>query len=265
MKPAIQWDPADYAEHSASQQVWARELLAGLSLRGTERVLDVGCGDGRVTAEIARLVPRGATVGVDISPEMIRHARVTFPATRFPNLRFQEMDARCLRFAEPFNLVLSNAALHWVDDHPAFLRGAAASLVPGGRLLVSCGGRGNAQDMFLAVRATLRLKRWRAFFRNLTRPYFCHGTDEYERWLPRHGFAVRAVRLTGKDAVFPERAALAGWFRTTWLPYTQRVAPDAREEFIADVLDRYLAKHPADAEGRIRVRMMRLEIDGVKR
>ena len=66
-----------------------------------------------------------------------------------------------------FDVVFSNAALHWVDDHQAFLRGAASALRPGGRLIVSCGGKGNAHDVFLALRPEMRLKRWREFFRKM--------------------------------------------------------------------------------------------------
>lgn len=264
MNPPVQWNPADYAANSASQLAWARELLARLRLRGNERVLDVGCGDGKATAELARLVPRGAVIGVDNSPDMIRHARVTFPADRFPNLRFREMDARRLQFTGPFDVIVSNAALHWVDDHPAFLRGAAACLVSGSRLVVSCGGRGNAQDVFLVVRSAMRLKRWRDCFRDLARPYFFHGPEEYERWLPRFGFRPGMVRLVEKDTAFADRGAFAGWFRTTWLPYTQRVPERQREEFVADVATRYVTKHAPDTSDQIHVRMVRLEIEAEK-
>jgi trans-aconitate methyltransferase len=192
---------------------------------------------------------------------MICFARSTFPPGRFPNLRFCEMDARRFQFSEPFDLVFSNATLHWVDDHPAFLRSAATCLVPGGRLVVSCGGRGNAQEVFLAVRSTMRLKRWREFFRSLARPYFFHSAEEYERWLPRFGFRPGDARRAEKDTAFTDQAAFAGWFRTTWLPYIQRVPEAQREAFVADVATRYIAKHPPDAAGRIHVRMVRLEIN----
>ncbi|HTY87320.1 MAG TPA: methyltransferase domain-containing protein [Candidatus Acidoferrum sp.] len=283
------WDPAEYAVHSAVQQSWARELIAGLKLRGDERILDVGCGDGKVTAEIARAMPRGSVVGIDASAEMIAFARKTFPSSAIPNLTFQVGDARGIgavgratpgappsgtgggqRAARPplaagqFDLIFSNAALHWVDDHPAFLRGAAAVLKPGGRLVVSCGGKGNAHDVFLALRPEMRLQRWRQFFRKLEAPYFFYSPADYDKWLPRFGFKTRSVKLAPKDAVYAGRDGFAAWLRTTWLPYVQRVPDKLREEFIAAVADRYLARHPPDAAGHVHVRMVRLEIDAIK-
>jgi trans-aconitate methyltransferase len=264
VSPTAKWNAADYAANSAAQQIWARELITQLRLRGDERVLDVGCGDGKVTAELARAVPKGSVSGIDASPEMIRFARKTFPPGKHPNLEFQVMDARHIRLARRFDIIFSSSVLHWVDDHPAFLRSAAACLRPGGRLVVSCGGKGNAQDVFVALRPEMRLKQWCKFFRKMPKPYFFHSPADYEKWLQRFGFKTHSVKLSPKEAVYQGCDRFAAWFRTTWLPYTQRVPEDLREEFIAGVVDRYLAKHPPDAEGRVRVRMVRLEIDAVK-
>jgi trans-aconitate 2-methyltransferase len=306
VSPTAEWNAADYAANSAIQQTWARELIAQLQLRGDEHVLDVGCGDGKVSAEIAQAVPRGSVVGVDASLQMIEFARKTFPRGRFPNLEFHVMDAREIRPAallslsphqkeeragvrrlvasnsKPlapalsplgrgeggkttwFDIVFSNAALHWVDDHRAFLRGAASVLRPGGRLIVSCGGKGNAQDVFVALRPEMRLKQWRKFFRKMPKPYFFHRPAEYEKWLPRFGFKTRSVKLSPKDAVYKGRDRFAAWFRTTWLPYTQRVPENLRDDFVAAVTDRYVARHPLDDAGQVYVRMVRLEIDAVR-
>jgi trans-aconitate 2-methyltransferase len=261
---SVLWDPADYAANSSPQEIWARERIATLQLRGGEHVLDVGCGDGRVTAEIARAVPAGAVTGVDASAAMIGFARATFAPARFSNLQFRVMDARRLELTQTFDIVFSSSALHWVDDHRAFLRGASSCLRSGGRLVVSCGGRGNAQEVFLALRPEMRLQRWRQFFRRMEKPYFFYSSGDYRKWLPRCGFKVRRVRLSPKDAIYHGPEGFAAWLRATWLPYTQRVPGNSREEFIAAVTNRYLAKHPADAAGHVRVRMVRLEIDAVK-
>ena len=299
----MKWNAADYAANSSVQQTWARELITRIRLRGDEHLLDLGCGDGKVTAEIARLVPRGLVVGLDASAEMIRFARKTFPAKKNPNLQFQTGDARKIHAGEfisanakateagaPFDVVFSNAALHWVDDHAAILRGAASVLKSGGRLLVSCGGKGNAHAVFLALRPVMRLTRWRGFFRRMPLPYFFYATTDYEKWLPQARFKIGSVKLAPKDVAHPGREGFAAWLRTTWLPFTQRVpekvaqasrlfgsAVDTkltgkmpvplaglREEFIAAVVERYVAKHPPDAAGQIYVRMVRLEIDAVK-
>jgi trans-aconitate 2-methyltransferase len=287
--PATTWNAAAYAANSAVQQSWARELIAKLKLRGDERVLDVGCGDGKVTAEIARAVPRGHVLGVDASAEMIAFAKKTFPPSKTANLKFQICDAREINNKVPagskskpltptlsplgrgegeasagFDLVFSNAALHWMDDHEAVLRGAASVLKPGGRLVISCGGEGNAHDVFLALRPEMRLQRWREFFRKMPLPYFFYAPSVYEKWLPKFGFKVHALKLVPKDATYLGAEGFATWLRTTWLPFVQRVPENLREDFMAAVTRRYVAKHPPDARGNVHVRMVRLEIDAGK-
>jgi trans-aconitate methyltransferase len=262
---SVQWNAAEYAAHSAVQQSWARELIARLHLRGHEHVLDVGCGDGKVTAEIARAVPQGRVLGVDASPEMIAFAQKTFPPAQIPQLKFHVGDARKLGSGlGAFDLLFSNAALHWVDDHEAVLRGAAAVLKPGGRLVISCGGKGNAHDVFLALRPELRLSRWRGYFRQLPAPYFFHAPEDYEQWLPKWGFKIVRLQLAPKDATYAGADGLTAWLRTTWLPYVQRVPENLRADFVAAVTRRYLAKHPPDTEGQVHVRMVRLEIEAMK-
>jgi len=259
------WNAAEYAANSAVQHSWAREIIARLNFRGDERLLDVGCGDGKITAEIARALPRGQVLGVDASPEMIGFAKKSFPPSKNTNLTFEICDARRLgNIAGNFNVVFSNAALHWVDDHEAVLQGAACVLKPGGRLIISCGGKGNAHDVYLALRPEMRLERWRPFFRKMPMPYFFYSSDDYKKWLPKYGFKSGSAHLVPKDAAYAGADGFATWIRTTWIPFVQRVPENLREEFIANVTRRYLAKHPPDKEGKVHVRMVRLEIDAIK-
>lgn len=88
--------------------------------------------EGKVTAAIAREVPLGRLVGLDMSPDMIRYARTHYPIGEYPNLEFVKGDMRTIKYFQQFDRVFSNAAMHWVNDHPAVLRGIYRSLVPGG-------------------------------------------------------------------------------------------------------------------------------------
>ena len=101
------WDAREYEKHSQGQQKWARELIEKISLKGTENVLDLGCGDGKVTAEISKIVSKGSIIGVDNSAGMIKLATDRHSEAIYPNLSFQEMDAGDLNFNDCFDLTVN--------------------------------------------------------------------------------------------------------------------------------------------------------------
>ena len=123
---------------------------------GHEAILDVGCGDGKITAEVAKAVPNGFVLGADSSTAFIDYARSHYPLSIYPNLQFEQMDARRLAYNRQFDIIFSNATLHWVDDHRAFLAGCRRLLKPGGKLIVSCGGAGNANEVMSVVNGLIR-------------------------------------------------------------------------------------------------------------
>jgi trans-aconitate methyltransferase len=256
-----EWNAREYARHSASQFAWAQELIAKLALAEHERVLDIGCGDGKVTAAIAELVPAGRAVGIDSSPGMVTLAEATFPPILYPNLAFRLLDARQLDFEAEFDVAFSNAVLHWIADHPAVLAGVRRSLAHGGRLLFQMGGQGNAAEIIETINEVVARPRWRSCFDGFTFPYSFYGPAEYERWLPEAGLASSRIELIPKDMVHDGPDGLAGWVRTTWLPYIERVPAESREEWIAEIVEAYLARHPVDEAGRAHVAMVRLEVE----
>jgi len=259
MTAAHQWNPADYARHSQGQERWARELLGLVNLQPAERVLDLGCGDGRITAEIARLVPQGRALGVDRSAEMIHYAQQHFPASQFPNLSFQQADAVQLPFDSEFDVVFSNAVLHWVKEHRPVLSGIARSLRPGGRCVLQMGGKGNGEEVAAAFDHCLRQPEWRPG-RTFDVPYGFHHPVEYREWLSDAGLQPDSVELIEKDMVHSTRQTFTGWLRTAWLPYSERVSTNRREAFLEKVTDRYLHDHPPDSSGAVHVRMIRLQV-----
>ncbi len=272
-RDARDWDARDYAAHSNAQQEWARELIGKLRLRGDEDVLDIGCGDGRATALIAERLPEGSVLGVDNSASMIACAEEQFPppsasqahasASRsaHSNLRFRLMDAARLELPRGFDVAFSNAALHWVQDHEAMLRGVHACLRPGGRLLFQMGGRGNAAEVRAVVDELVARSRWRDSFRGFSSPYRFCDPDDYEAWLPRAGFRALHAELVDKDMQHADDEAFRGWLRTTWFPYMDRLPAARRGAFLDELATSYLAAHPADELGVIHVGMVRLEVE----
>jgi trans-aconitate 2-methyltransferase len=259
------WNPEDYARNSDAQLKWARELRSHLNLKGTESILDVGCGDGKVTADFAVNSPHSKVFGVDSSLQMIAYATRIYPTSQYPNLTFACVDARLLNFDREFDLIFSNATLHWVDNHPAFLDGASRALRDGGRLIISCGGKGGAADVVQVFSEVITCKPWSIYFDNFYNPYFFYGEQEYKLWLQEAGFEIKRLELVPKNMTHYGKEGLAGWIRTTWMPFTERIPQSKRDEFINHFVDLYLKKIPLDSNGMTHVRMMRLEVDAYKR
>ena len=258
------WNAEDYARSSSGQQKWARELIAKLHLQGDERLLDIGCGDGKVTAEIASTLPHGSVLGVDSSPEMISLAETLYPPTEFSNIRFQLEDASALNFDHEFDVVFSNATLHWVLDQRPVLKGIAGSLKPNGKVLLQMGGRGNAAAVAKVMDEVCARPEWRERFVGFEFPYGFYDADEYRVWLGEAGLLPVRVELIPKDMAHADRDDFEGWVRTTWLPYTQRVEENRRQEFVRQVVDAYLALNPAYSDGSVHLQMIRLEVESTK-
>jgi len=255
------WNAADYAHNSTAQWQWAQELVAKLGLQGHERLVDIGCGDGKITASIARQLPRGAVLGIDASSQMIALASTSYPPTQYPNLEFRQMDATALDLPSDLDVAFSNATLHWIQDHRAVLRGVRTALRREGRLLFQMGGRGNADDVLAVVQGLTRAPAWSAYFVGFRSPYHFYGVEEYRAWLPALGFDIVRLELIPKDMRHNNPDGLKGWLRTTWFPYTDCLPVERREPFLDALVAAYLAEHPVDQEGGTHVRMVRLEVE----
>ncbi|MCI0582527.1 MAG: methyltransferase domain-containing protein [Chloroflexi bacterium] len=140
-----EWDARTYDRIADPMHSWGLEVLERLPLAGDERVLDAGCGSGRVTEALAERLPNGHVVALDASPAMLVEARHRL--ARFgERVTFVEADlGRPLPIEAPVDAILSTATFHWVPDHDALFRNLAAVIRPGGRLVAQCGGIGNIE------------------------------------------------------------------------------------------------------------------------
>jgi trans-aconitate 2-methyltransferase len=262
MQPMQQkWNAEDYAKNSSAQLQWARELISKLDLRGHESVLDIGCGEGKISAQLALAVKWGNVAGIDLSEDMIRLATDQFPSDKYPNLSFIRMDATDIQLPRSFDIAFSNAALHWVRDHGAVLRGVRDCLKLGGKILLQMGGRGNAADIFSTINTVIQASQWAPYYKDFTPPYHFYGPEEYEDWLSSAGFRAVRVELISKDMQHHGTEGLLGWLRTTWFPFTDRLPVELRDEFFEKVVATYTKAHPMDAFGNTHVEMVRLEVE----
>jgi trans-aconitate 2-methyltransferase len=256
----VRWDAADYRENSSMQLVLGSDFLARIPLADDAAVLDVGCGDGKVTALVAARVPRGRVVGIDPSPAMVDLARA-----EHPGIEFRVLDVRDLDAVEAFDVVVSFTALHWViERHDQALRGICRALRHGGRLALQFPGAGNAAALFTAAEAVMAEPRWRDRFAGFRFPWLFPTPEAYRGLVEATGLVPERIDLVPRDVVHAGQAGLAGWIRTTWMPYTDRLRPHERDEWIDEVVAAYAIGMPPDADGTLHVPSCRLEVEAVR-
>jgi trans-aconitate 2-methyltransferase len=214
------WDAALYDDKHSF--VWKRgaALIDLLAPGPAERILDLGCGTGHLTARIAEA---GAeVVGIDSSPEMIDEAK-----RLYPGLSFGVADARDFGFDEPFDAVFSNAVLHWVKPPERAVACVRRALKPGGRFVAEFGGRGNVAAMIAALDAASRaigLGAWE-------HPWYYPGVGEYASLLEREGLEVTHAFLFDRPTPLEGEDGLRHWAEMFVRDLLGRVPPDDRERF----------------------------------
>lgn len=199
------WNAGRYHDISAPQQAWGRKVLDRLPLEGTERVLDIGCGTGRLTEELARRVPAGRVVGVDRSPAMLATA-AAWLNERAPGTLLVQADGASLPFLRAFDAVFSGATFHWLHDHAALFRSIVAALRPGGRLVAQCGGGPNLALLYARADGLMRQPRFANYFEEWMEPTYFAGVDVTKRRLEAAGFVDIDVSLEEAPTTFDSPA-----------------------------------------------------------
>jgi trans-aconitate 2-methyltransferase len=220
------WDAPTYDRVSGPQARWGVATLERLTLQGDERVLDAGCGTGRVTEALRDRLPRGWVVALDASPSMLAEARARLGDDR---ISYVEADLGRPLPVDPVDVVFSTATFHWVLDHDALFAHVGAVLRPGGRLVAQCGGRGNIGRVQQALRD---LGEWEG-------PVYFADVAETERRLAAAGFEEIDVWLHPEPTPFDSREALEVFLATVVLGHHLERLPEAdRPGFVRRVVDR---------------------------
>ncbi len=258
------WDAKDYAKNSQNQYKWGMEVVEQAGVKTGESVLDIGCGDGKITAQIARKAFDGRVVGIDASGKMLKLGRELFPGDEYSNLSFKKSDAQDFNFDGVFDIAFSNACLHWMKDQNKVLKNVYKALRPGGRVFFQMGGKGNAGIMNKLMDKQIKKDKWKKYFKGFKGAYWFYSPAEYKKFLAESGLKPVRVYLVPKVAEHKGEEGLTAWFRTTWLPYTHLVPVSLRETFISEAVDSFTKATKQMGNTVIKMPMMRLQVEAVK-
>ena len=215
------WDPDRYARFAAERRQPWDDLTALLAPLTRPRVLDLGCGDGALTAELHQRLEARETVGVDSSAAMLERAGARAAA----GLRFEAGDAATWS-AAPFDLVISNAALQWVPDHAALLPRLAALVAPGGQLAVQV-PMNERHPSHAEATATAAEPPFAAALGGFHQESPVLAPEWYAEALFRLGFEPRRVRVEIYGHPLASRDEVVEWVRGTLLTAYERRLPAA--------------------------------------
>ena len=241
------WRAEQYAHHAAFVPALGAPLVDRLDPRPGERILDLGCGDGVLTSQIAA---RGAVVlGIDASAEMLAaaHAR---------GLDVRLLDAQQLPFDSEFDGVFTNAVLHWIKNADAVVQGVARALKPGGRFVGEFGGHTNIAAITVALRAVLPKY-------GIAAPtdWYYPTADEYRRRLETAGLTVEDIALIPRPTPLP--SGMSGWLDTFRGTILAALPEPQRTEAKAELID-LLRPALCDDQGRWTADYVRLRFTALK-
>ena len=242
LNPSSQWSPADYASNAAFVPALGAAALELLAPQPGEFILDVGCGDGQLTARIAAAGAR--VIGLDASPEMVEAARARGVDAFVADAEALGLEGQAERFGQ-FDAAFSNAALHWMLDPDAVASGIFSVLKPGGRFVGEMGGEGNVAALRGALRAELREQGYPVPDDD---PQWYPGVETFVRLYACAGFTQINAQLIPRPTPLP--TGVSGWiktFRAGWLDVAE--VPDAEKDAVAAAVEARLQPELQQPDG----------------
>jgi trans-aconitate methyltransferase len=214
------WNATLYEDQHAFVWQYGEDLLHLLGPKTGESILDLGCGTGQLTAQLAQA---GAAVrGIDADAAMIAKAQLNYP-----DLLFEQADAQSFQVHEPLDAVFSNAVLHWVKEPDAAIRQVYQALKPGGRFVAEFGGKGNVQAITQALSNA---------HPSYVSPWYFPSVAEYSTRLEQQGFEVVFAALRDRPTPLQDaEAGLANWLRIFGYELLGHLTPDQQQQVIVSV------------------------------
>jgi len=235
----FEFDGAKYKQASKHQKEWGNRLISGLELNGNEQILDLGCGDGVLTEQLSTLVPDGKVIGIDASIGMIQ------TANKFEkgNLVFICMDINDMAFFDEFDVIFSNATLHWVKNHEKLLKNSLVALKTNGIIRWNFGGDGNCSNFFEIAKTVMKEDQYKEYFLDFEWPWYMPSIKDYEKLMANSGFRSVSIEYENADRYFSDVDEMTKWIdQPSIVPFLKCIPDGLKENFRNTVVDKMIKK-----------------------
>jgi trans-aconitate 2-methyltransferase len=241
-----EWNATLYHQISAPQLSWGKKVLSRVPLRGDERVLDAGCGTGRLTRDLLDALPRGQVVALDASRNMIEAARAYLQPDFPDRVEFACCDLLELPFEQQFDGIFSTASFHWVLDHERLFRNLYCALRPGGWLCAQCGGGKNLERLLSPVRALMAAPPYEKYFVGYRSPWEYSDAETAANRLRHAGFEQIETGLEEAPTEFPNAQEFQQFVESVILRNHLERIPDhrVRQQFLARLTQQFAEDDP---------------------
>jgi len=245
------WIADEYIKKSSLQYKWGVDYIMAFPLKGDEHILDIGAGDGRLTALLAKRVPFGSVLGIDKSKSMSTKALETFSGKQFTNLSFQTKGAETIDFQDQFDWVISFNCFHWIKDLDQTFQRIQKALKKGGKLFLFFAPDHGRDRFDHAIKDVMGRQKWKSFFTDFTSDFNLITPLKTLELANKNGLLLEHMKIIKVNEIFKSKNAFADWI-SGWIPHTKYLPESLRDAFIGEVIERYLERRPgSDQNGKI--------------
>lgn len=235
---SFEFDGEKYKKASSHQKEWANKILEELNFQGNETILDLGCGDGTITNQLAEMVPDGKVVGIDASEGMIKTA---LQDKKLQNVHFELEDINEISYIGEFGFVFSNATLHWIKDHKKLLISIYQALKSKGALRFNFGADGNCSYFYKVIRQAMSEKQYAQYFKDFSWPWFMPTIETYQQLAKEAEFSQIEIWGENADRYFENSEAMIKWIdQPSIVPFLRCIPEAGKTDFRNYVVDQMI-------------------------
>jgi ubiquinone/menaquinone biosynthesis C-methylase UbiE len=228
----------DYTNKASGHHKALRKVLIDLPIAANNHILDIGCGDGRITAKLAKQVPHGTVTGLDIDPNFIESAQQQYNEEAYPNLNFVLSDALTMQLEKKFNIITSFAALHCITNHSDLLTTVNKLLKMDGRILfLFLITNQSNYDFLTSIRDLIEINPTQVSQLSNLISYFYTDSECYQKLLKQSGFQLEIVNVMDEFMEFPSRHSLYEFLKNNWISLSSRLPITVHHQVFNTLID----------------------------